>query len=64
LTGLLIQTLSAISYLIAIYIVVDVWQSTLNYAWSTEIIYWIAQLIGVGWFFYKVNFAKMRYADG
>ena len=64
LTGLLIQTLSAISYLIAIYIVVDIWQSTLNYAWSTEIIYWIAQLVGVLWFFHKISFAKMRYADG
>ncbi len=63
LTGLRIQVLSAVAYLAGIYLVVDVLQSTLNWAWSTEIIYWVAQLIGVVWFFSKVNFEKLRYSD-
>ena len=63
LTGLRIQAISAISYLAAIYLVVDILKSTLNIAWSTEILYWVVQLIGVLWFFSKVKFEEMRYAD-
>lgn len=63
LTGLRIQTVSAVAYLIAIYLVVDIWHASLNIAWSTEIIYWVAQLVGVAWFFSRVKFEKMRYAD-
>ncbi|MBP9134860.1 MAG: MATE family efflux transporter [Saprospiraceae bacterium] len=60
-TGLKIQTISAIAYLFMIYLVVDVWHSTLNVAWSTEIIYWLVQMLGVIWFFSKVKFNKLTY---
>ncbi|MCO6461090.1 MAG: MATE family efflux transporter [Saprospiraceae bacterium] len=59
-TGLRIQTISAIAYLTMIYLVVDIWQATLNVAWSTEIIYWLVQLAGVIWFFSTVKFDKQN----
>lgn len=43
--GLIMQTSNAIIYLIIIYMVVNVWQLGLYWAWSVEIIYWILTLI-------------------
>jgi len=53
--GLIIQTLSAICYLFAIYLVVDILKGSLNMAWSTEIIFWLVQLVGVVWFFSRTK---------
>ena len=49
--GLMIQIFSAFFYLVSIYLVVDVINGSLNMAWSTEILYWLVQLVGVIWFF-------------
>ncbi|HRN32579.1 MAG TPA: MATE family efflux transporter [Saprospiraceae bacterium] len=59
--GLKIQVVSAIVYLIAIYVVVDIMHSSLNVAWATELLYWGVQLIGAFLFFYKIDFEKLKY---
>lgn len=61
LTGLLIQTVSAVVYLASIYLVVDILHSSLNVAWATELMYWIVQLAGALIFFYKIDFEKLKY---
>lgn len=61
LVGLAIQVACATVYLIAIYLVVDVYHLSLNIAWSTEILYWLVQLVGVTWFFWRINFSQLAF---
>lgn len=56
--GLMIQILAAIFYIGGIYYVVDFAHGSLNMAWSTEILFWIVQLIGVIWFFSRSDLKK------
>jgi len=48
--GLLIQTISVVLYLIYVYVVIELLQGGLGWAWASEIFYWLIIFIVSFWF--------------
>ncbi|HHS96159.1 MAG TPA: MATE family efflux transporter [Phaeodactylibacter sp.] len=48
--GLKIQTIAAIIYILAIYVIVEYTNGGLEWAWAMEILYWIIMLIFTTWY--------------
>ena len=48
--GLLIQTISVVMYLIYVYVVIEILQAGLGWAWASEIFYWLLIFVVSYWF--------------
>jgi Na+-driven multidrug efflux pump len=48
--GLLIQSISAVMYLVYVYVVIEIMQAGLGWAWASEIFYWLLIFVVSYWF--------------